>query len=133
MLFRRHPGLPRGDYRATNALGLIPHNVNDFPGLVLLHYKIEKLKTSYLTVKHFEESFFLGRKKRPYKSARTIKSWHGVRGSWAIVFFVGVSEGWPLGFEELGGCGRMKSSGQGPWCTDLRALSWFSDTACLWP
>lgn len=65
MLSGRYLELPMENYGVTKAVSLISHNIKDFPGSILFYYKIEELKTSYLTVKQLEASFFLEKKKRP--------------------------------------------------------------------
>lgn len=50
------------DDRITSTVSLISHNIKDFPDLVF-HYKIEEMKTSYLTMTQFEANFSLGKEK----------------------------------------------------------------------
>lgn len=58
MLSRTYSVLLRVDVMSP-----ISHTIKDFPGLTCFHFKIEEMKTSYLAVKQFEASFFLGNKK----------------------------------------------------------------------
>lgn len=109
--------LPREDYRVTNAVSRISHNIKEFPGLIHFHYKIEEMKTSYLTVKQFEASFFFGKKKDLKNLHRMSNPGLGPDETGPSYSLLGVSGERPLGFEALGGCNRMQSNGQGP--------SWF--------